>query len=142
MDDVTQQAAFTELEGKCREIVQAVRFHWQWDERFEAALLQLSREDADEVMKILEKSFVAKWTASDLEDAPSSVKELARALGGLWEGQILFTSDPNRDPMLIAAWWPWGDSTTISVRTAYFSKGLETGDEKALAEMFKGWFGL
>ncbi|MCK4950656.1 MAG: hypothetical protein KAS48_02475 [Gammaproteobacteria bacterium] len=41
-----------------------------------------------------------------IETAPDIVQMIATRLGGLRGEQLLFTSDPNQNVIIVGAWWP------------------------------------
>ncbi len=115
---------------------------WKWDSRFVAALAEFRTDKTDSVRAMLEPSLSLLWDSSTVRKAPDSVRKIAKDLGGLRSGQLLFVSDPNQDVCLFGAWWPWGNGTTISIRVAPYGKRLSAAEQAELNGLFKGWFGL
>ena len=139
-----EESKLIEIETACLAIAKAGRevLEWQWDERFQVVLCQIRSEQADVVSAILQKSFVARCDHADLPNATVRVRKIANAMGGLQGDQLLFTTDPDREPTLFAAWWPWGDNVTTSVRIGYFAESFSEAEAKELTAKFKGWFGV
>ena len=144
MSQQTPEARLAEMEAECREIVGAGQefLHWQEDDRFQAVVSVFKREKAEQVLAIVEKAFLTKWTYADLKKAPARVKEIAKSLGGLRAGQMLFSSDPDCAPILFAAWWPWGNNNYISIRIGYWAEGLSETAQETVTGEFKSWFGV
>lgn len=132
------------LENICRELISAFQatLSWKWDSRFETVLAEFFVDNKDRVREILERYLSIAWDSSNIGKAPDVVRMIAGHLGGLWSGQLLFTSDPNQDALIFGAWWPWGDGNTISLRVAPFDKRLSDSEMSELIKLFKGWFRL
>ena len=132
------------LENVCREFISAFQatLSWRWDSRFETVLAEFFVDNKDRVREILERYLSIAWDSSNIGKAPDVVRMIAGHLGGLRSGQLLFTSDPNRDALIFGAWWPWGDGNTISLRVAPFDKRLSDSEMSELIKLFKGWFRL
>jgi hypothetical protein len=131
-------------ENICRGILDALQeeLSWKWDSRFETVLAEFNVDRKDLVHETLKGYFSIIWDMLNIDRAPEAVRIINNHLGGLRPGQLLFTSDSNRDAFLFCAWWPWGNGTTISIRLAAFLKG---GGETVKAEQitqFRGWFGV
>ncbi len=52
-------------------------------------------------------------------------------------GQLMFTSEPDRDILLCFAWWPWGNGSTISIRVAAYQKAMSDEDEALFKKNLK-----
>ena len=116
----------SDLEKVCRELLSASWgvFSWKWDDYFEAFLAEFSAENGDEYRAILERDFSKVWDSSNIREAPDIVKMCNNYFGGLRSGQLLFTTDPNQDIFVCAAWWLWGNGETISLRIISLAKDL------------------
>jgi hypothetical protein len=132
------------LENECKELLSA--FHevlsWKWDSRFEAVLAEFGVENKDSIRAILARYLRITWDSSNIDNAPDIVRTINSHLGRLRSGQLLFTSDPNRDAFIFCAWWPWGDGKTVSIRIAPSYKGLLDSEKAEKIRLFKGWFGV
>jgi hypothetical protein len=129
-----------ELERACRAIAAdaANCCRWEWAESLPGILAVIRVQDARTVERILAKNFARKWTSADAGEATGAVKNILARLDGIRGGQFLYVSVPEQDPMLFAAWWPWSDGASISIRL-----GCETGSPDAVAGLnvkFKRWF--
>ena len=115
---------------------------WKWDGRFGTVLAEFPTEKKQEVLGILIQYLTARWDSATIADAPEIVKKVKRHLGGLMADQLLILSDPNDDPLVYCAWWPWGDGQTISIRIGLFSETMNAEEKSTLMEALKAWFGI
>jgi hypothetical protein len=134
----------SKLEKDCEEILNAFQgiLSWKWDSRFDTVLAEFSAEDKENIRAILDKYLKITWNHSNIRNAPAVVKKINSHLGKLRSGQLLFTSDPNRDVVIFCAWWPWGDGKTISLRIASSCKELSASKKAGKNQRTKRWFGL
>jgi hypothetical protein len=132
------------LENDCKELLSAFQgvLSWKWDGRFETVLAEFGVDNKDSIRAILERYLRITWDSSNIGNAPDFVREIDSHLGGLRSGQLLLTSDPDREPFIFCAWWPWGDDKTISIRIAPSYKKLLDSEKTAKIQLFKGWFGI
>lgn len=114
---------------------------WEWDDRLSAALASVEAPNDRDVLELVGAVFSDSWEHEDLEQAPESVRALASDWGGLAPGQRLFALDPASDPLLFAAWWPWGNGTTFSLRVGCAARSAEAEETDAVA-MLRGWFSV
>ena len=115
-------------------------FKWESDDRFGAALTTFKGAQEADVRAVLGQHLPAHHDVTTIADAPELAAQIARAFGGLRAGQELFFSDDSEAPMLVGAWWPWGNGATISLRVKLVVLGLSSEDKAALMDTFKGWF--
>jgi hypothetical protein len=132
------------LENTCKELWSAFQgiLSWKWDSRFEAALAEFAAGKKESIRAILERSLRITWDSSNIGNAPDVVREIDNQLGGLRSGQLLLTSDPDREPFTFCAWWPWGDGKTISIRIASSYKKLSDSEKAGEIQLFKERFGI
>ncbi|MCG3177862.1 MAG: hypothetical protein BIFFINMI_00184 [Phycisphaerae bacterium] len=112
---------------------------WSWDDYIKSALAVFDTEHADDVARLLGVHFPTRWGADSIQAAPSAVQALARALGGIRQDQHLYVTHPDAGPVVFAAWWPWGNGKSISVRVGVHDPAA-TPD--ATREQLQTWFGL
>ena len=140
MDDANK----SDLENDCKELLNAFRgvLSWKWDGRFETALAEFGADNKDSIRAILERYLGITWDSSNIGNAPVIVRTIDSHHGGLRPGQLLFTSDPNREAFIFCAWWPWGGGKTISIRIAPAYKKLSDSEKTEKIQQFKEWFGI
>lgn len=131
-----------ELEVTCREFMEKGRelFQYQWNPRAGAVSTTFHIKDKEKVLSILSANQVSTWDHGNIAKADKDVRRLVSYLGGLWDGQMLFTY-PGDGVALAIAWWPWLNGQTVSLLFTPMLKG-ETGteDTNTLTATFRGWF--
>lgn len=131
-------------ESVCKELVRA--FHgvlsWKWDRRFETVLAEFGVDTKDNVRATLERFLGNLWDSSNVGNAPSGVRAIDNRLGGLWPGQLLFTSDAKQENLVFCCWWPWGDGKSISIRIGISNEQLSDTDWAEQITLFKRQFGV
>jgi len=132
------------IENDCKELLSAFQgiLLWKWDSRFETGLAEFGVDYKDQIHAILERYLSYRWDSSNIGNAPDMVRTINIHLGELRSGQLLLTSDPNRDTFIYCAWWPWGDGKTISIRIAPSYRKLLDSEKAEKIQLFKGWFGI
>ena len=132
------------LESVCRGFLSAFQeaLSWKWDDRFGTALAEFRADDEDKVRAILEDHLSVAWTSSNIGEAPDSVRMINSHLGGLMSGQMLLTSDPNKDAFMFCAWWPWNDGKTVSIRVGPSYKEVSASEKSERIKRFKDCFGF
>lgn len=114
---------------------------WKWDKNFGAFMAEFSAESQNEVRPILERHLSQKWDSNTIRNAPDTVKTGAGEFGDMRSGQLLFTSDPEGNVLILAAWWPWGDGEVVSVRIASPAEESPDSEKTGIFKRFKGLFG-
>ncbi len=99
---------------------------WEWDERFEAGLLEFGKAREPDVLAVLDEVFDKVWSAAEMGAAPDDVRALGSGLGGLRSGQMLLTAVQSPGITLWCAWWPWGAEPKISIRVGVLAPAGET----------------
>lgn len=105
-------------------------------------MAQFDIDDRDRVRAILDKYLDFAWDISNILEAPDTVQAVNSGLGNLREGQMLMSSDTDRDACILCAWWPWGNGKTISIRIIPTCKRLTYSEREEVKEVFKSWFGI
>ena len=133
-----------DIEHVCRELANAFQgnLSWKWDRRFETVLAEFSVDKKETVRAILERYLSATWDSSNVGNAPDIVRTVESHFGGLWPGQLLFTSDPKRDALIFGTWWPWGDGKEISIRIGPSYSTLTDSKRDEKIQQFKSCFGV
>ena len=89
---------------------------WKWDERFHALLSEFTCDERAEVVSVLEKNFETCWNESNISEAPLQVKNVASQLGEMRKNQLLYSSDPSLEVLVLGAYWPWNNGKKFSLR--------------------------
>ncbi len=139
-----QNLTYSDLEKACTDFVATFQgiLSWKWDDRFNVVMAEFDISDESDVLTSLEYYFGYYWDASTICAAPPAIQGVVRRLGGLNSGQLLLSSNPNKDVFLYCVLWPWGCGKKISIRLS--SSGAAVGQEaKPLqTQHLKEWFGL
>lgn len=132
------------LEKQCRDLVEMFKneLTWKWDDRFETVLAEFDVKDKDQVHANLKSIMGSIWDDKNAEESPEIVRLVIAYFEGIGPRQLLFTSDPDEDDIILCAWWPWGNDTTISIRIGVYATCLSNEENRELSSLFKGWFGL
>ena len=102
---------------------------WKWDDRYQAVLSEFPAAQEEEVMSVLEKYFDSCWDEETIDYAPGKVRSVAKGLGDVRQGQLLFSSDPEQDALLLGAFWPWKNGEKISLRMLVDVAAIDIGIE-------------
>lgn len=139
-----QDSYKSELDKKCEELSGAFKgvLSWKWDDRFETVLAEFSTDKKNSVREILDRYLGMTWDSSNISRAPKTIQKINVHLGKLRSGQLLFSTDPEKDAYIFGAWWPWGDGKTISIRIAPYYKKLSDSENDGKIEYFKSSFGI
>lgn len=129
-----------DIENRCKDFVAATRefLAWEWDGRFLLMLSVLESRHREEVEPLLEQCFGQKWAHDS--DLPTAARDILGGIGGLRSRQFLYTTDPESDPLLFCAWWPWGGGGKISLRFGCWSASIQGAARDELRDAFKTWF--
>jgi len=131
-------------ESVCREL--SGRFQgmlsWKWDDRYQTALAEFNIDNRAYIHDALIRRLDRIWDGSTIETAPEAVRMIIDAFGGIMSGQLLFTSDPDRNAFVFCAWWPWGNGETISIRLAPYVQKPPDSDSDGQILQLKEWFGI
>ena len=102
---------------------------WNWDDRFQAVLSEFPADSEEEVMSVLEKHFENCWDEETINHAPGKIRSVAKDLGEVREGQVLFCSNTEKDELLLGAYWPWQNGKKISLRMLVDVAAIDMGME-------------
>jgi len=131
-----------DIEIKCKNVSAELQgiVAWKWDDRFKVPLSEFMKDNADKVQPVLAKHLGNCWEINTIKQAPKITRRLADALYGMKEFQLLYTTSAEEEVMLFAAWWPWGDGKTISLRIgAIPTVGISIPN---IDTQIQGWFGI
>ena len=115
-------------------------YQWQWDERFQVALIVFEKEDMGAIFSAVSNEFDQQWDAATISSASGPIGELVDSFLGILPGQMIFTCEQGAGLMLFAAWWPWGNGSTISLRIGIFSLEEHSFDKDKNKKYLTGWF--
>jgi hypothetical protein len=104
---------------------------WKWDGGFHALLSEFPCEEEEEIISILEKNFDTCWNEENINEAPLPVKNAASQLGDIREEQLLYSSDPSREVLVLGAYWPWNNGKKFSLRILMDILKIDLGSEAA-----------
>ena len=102
---------------------------WKWDKRFQALLSEFPCEDREEVISVLEKNFETCWNETNISEAPLPVRNIAGQLGEIRKNQLLYSSDPAREVLVLGAYWPWNNGNKFSLRIIMDMLTIDLGSE-------------
>ncbi len=102
---------------------------WKWDKRFQALLSEFPCEDREEVISVLEKNFETCWNETNISEAPLPVRNIANQLGEIRKNQLLYSSDPAREVLVLGAYWPWNNGNKFSLRIIMDMLTIDLGSE-------------
>ena len=133
---------FAEIQVCCQGLLDQTgdSLHWEWVDYIGAVLAVFQSAEAHTVDVALDDHFTSRWDHKSIFQAPDSVRRIAADLGEIRAGQQLFVTQPQEDMIAFAAWWPWGDGESISVRIGLVSRNLDKIDAKKLHDEFVAWF--
>ena len=102
---------------------------WKWDKRFQALLSEFPCEDREEVISVLEKNFETCWNETNISEAPLPVRNIANQLGEIRKNQLLYSSDPAREVLVLGSYWPWKKGNKFSLRIIMDMLTIDLGSE-------------
>ncbi len=133
-----------ELEPICRDLrrrTQGVML-WEKDDRFRAVLSPFDLHNERMMREILNKHFPLHYTMANVASAPERVGYIFRELGSLVDGHELYVRNPEKEIILYAAWWPWEDGQTVTLRIGFVAPDMLPSQENKLFRKVRQWFGL
>ena len=126
----------------CTRIKQATppAYKWQWDDRFDVALISFDKADKENILSAVLSEFMKQWDHKSIGKAAKQVQKLVKSIFDIKPGQLIFTTDESMSCVLLAAWWPWGDGSTFSIRVGIFSITSEAIDENETKSLLAASF--
>lgn len=115
---------------------------WEWDDRFDIPLLVFPRDMEEEIGVVIQRNFPNQWDFNSIKTAPPVIRKLLDKSFGIRNGQVVFSTDTNREAFLFALYWPWEDGATISLRIGLAGKGIMGADQETVGEYLRQWFRL
>ena len=89
---------------------------WKFDDFHKVMLAEFSVDKQDQVLFTLQQVLPVSWDVKTIKKSPDEVKHYAGAFFKLVKHQKLFSTNIERHPKVMVAWWPWGHGATVSVR--------------------------
>jgi oxalate decarboxylase/phosphoglucose isomerase-like protein (cupin superfamily) len=89
---------------------------WKYDDFHKVMLAEFSVDKQDQVLFTLQQVLPINWDVKTIKKAPNEVKHYAGIFSKLVKQQKLFSTNIERHPIVMVAWWPWGHGATVSVR--------------------------
>jgi oxalate decarboxylase/phosphoglucose isomerase-like protein (cupin superfamily) len=89
---------------------------WKYDDFHKVMLAEFSVDKQDQVLFTLQQVLPINWDVKTIKKAPNEVKHYAGIFSKLVKQQRLFSTNIERHPIVMVAWWPWGHGATVSVR--------------------------
>ncbi len=114
---------------------------WQWDQNYWAALLIVKQDDQKAVLDLVAETMPHAWGPHDIGTAPEHIGRAAGVWGGIMTGQQLFVLEPDADPTMYAAWWPWGGRLKFSLRVSCSARADAVVKADPQTRL-RGWFDL
>ena len=113
--------------------------HCEWDERFETALIVLTKDTTDALVFRMKSTFEACWEIGG-DEPEGQTKALVESFLGLRAGQKLFTKVVNSELTLFGAYWPWAGNSQVSIRFGAFLPGGGEQEVQDLKNILKQVF--
>lgn len=111
---------------------------WTWDPRFKCVTSSLAATHIPLLREVLSKVVPTEWSSSTFATAPAEVLALEERCGDLRPGQLLFTGPQVSGMLPFALWWPWGDTSKLSVRLSI----ANSDRQKDLYPLLRALFGI
>ena len=114
---------------------------WVWDERFNHALVVFERQHLELILIPIGLEFEQKWDFYSLGSSPEVISKFVEAGFGLIPGQFIYITlhGDDKDLILYAACWPWGDGAKFSLRVGIHSLPPERLGREAIRSLLTDW---
>ena len=100
-----------------KDVIEALSMvKWKYDDFHNVLLAEFSVDKQDQVLFSLQQVLPVSWDVKTIKKAPDEVAHYAGTFSKLVKQQKLFSANLERQPKVMAAWWPWGHGATVSVR--------------------------
>ena len=109
---------------------------WSWDGRFSCLASSFDSEFATRARAAAQLALPNQWIHGTLGTASPVLRELAEQTGGLRPGQTLFASAAIGRSHAYGLWWPWRDSTSISLRIGLVGPDFSERHNARLRDVF------
>lgn len=132
--------ALQKLSKEFRRALSNNKTDWQWDERFNAVLLHVDKQNKGKVVRVLEKHFSDYWNILFDEEMPAAVQQQVKRFDGLRPEQLLFSMNTADQNYLYCAWWPWQDGEKTSIRIGLFADVYDEQQQSEIDQLLKQTF--
>jgi len=99
----------------------------------------MKEEDMESLRPTVSHAYDQQWDSATVNSASDIIRSLASSLAGVSPGQLLFTSQNEEGLILFAAWWPWDNGSTVSLRIGPFSVDEDAFDRDKKKEYLTAW---
>ncbi len=133
------------LEQRLRPLLAAIAElspHWEWDGWFATPMTLIEPAAQAQFDSALRACLPCVWEHADTHANRAGVGEVSRVLGGLEQGQRLYTTVLDVSPVVVVAWWPWGREARVSLRVGLYLQGLRPDLLAWCQGQLRPWFGL
>lgn len=133
---------FQSICGKIlRNIPRNYTWLWEWDDMLNTTLVVFDTQHADFVLEVMRSVFEQEWDFFSFHDPDESVQAYFTEILGIVPGQTLFTT---RIPpaILFAAWWPWGNNKSVSLRIGIYSTDDTILNREEIENQLCQWFAI
>ncbi|MFW5740759.1 MAG: hypothetical protein ACOC1F_10390 [Myxococcota bacterium] len=89
---------------------------WSWDARFSCVAATFAVEVVDPAREAALRALPHAWNERTLAKAPSHIRQIAEATGGVRADQLLMARQSVDGLLAYGLWWPWRNEVTISFR--------------------------
>ncbi|MCP4132385.1 MAG: hypothetical protein GY754_15545 [bacterium] len=127
----------------CAEIYKGIpaENRWQWDKRFDVPVIIVGGDNAESVLVMVTEQFEVRLDGVG-DNLSVLVNKVLESIGGIESGQLVFYTIGEESLILYAAWWPWNDGKTISLRIGIESLYEDSFNRKEITGYLKDWFKL
>lgn len=104
---------------------------WRWEDKQSALLAEFSWGKKQHILTILRRLFSEEWHKKNIKKAPQALKDELGELVNLNKEQLIFTQPAFKEtPALAVIWWPWGHSSTYSIRIKILNSNYDYAELK------------
>jgi len=114
---------------------------WQGDKRFGAALVVIEKDNEESTRTLLADQFQNQYNSKTIKKASKTEKKMIKVFSGMQPGQELFSSVEN-EVILFAAWWPWSNGTSVSLRVGMFTFDEDIISDDEIMTHLSEWFSI
>jgi len=98
------------------QIAQDAPLEWEWEDRFQVALVVVENDSIPALSTHMDNALEHCWSVDNIDQASQSVRRVVLKLGGMREGQMLYSTEFEDGTVTFVVFWPWGAATNTSIR--------------------------